>query len=151
MQQRLFAYGTILAGADDPQVQAAIQRYTERIDEGWIRGRLYDLGPFPGAVPRLPQDSRETWVRGVLLTVLDPRRVFRVLDPYEDCDPQRPRAGLYRREQVAAHPASAPEAPLTCQIYWINRVPPYARLIDSGDWHHHVQSRPPYAPRGGAS
>ena len=147
MRDLLFAYGTILQGASDPQVEAAVARYTERVDAGRVPGLLYDLGAFPGAVPRLPEDPREHWVHGVILEVLDPRRVFRVLDPYEDCDPQRPRAGMYRRERATITPASTPEEAMTCQVYWINKVPPYARRIPSGDWSQHARERKPSASR----
>lgn len=145
MQELFFAYGTILEGASDPQVQAALDRYTERVDAGRVAGRLYDLGPYPGAVPQVPEDPRATWVHGEILTLLDPRRVFQVLDPYEDCDPARPRAGLYRRGRVQAFPAGDPQQPLSCQIYWINRVPPSAHRIPDGDWRSHLRRRSAHA------
>ena len=147
MRELLFAYGTVLEGASDRQVAAAIDRYTERVDYGRIRGRLYDLGPFPGAVPLLPDDPREEWVQGEILSVLDPVRVFRVLDPYEDCDPERPRAGMYRRERVEALPVSDPGHPQRCYIYWINKVPPYAHHIPGGDWREHRRNRTPSPAR----
>lgn len=142
MRIRLFAYGTILEGASDPQVEAAVQRYTERVDEGRVPGRLYDLGPFPGAVPQAPEATQAAWVYGVILTLLDPSRVFQVLDPYEDCDPDRPRAGMYRRERASVTPLGDPERPLTCQVYWLNEVPRYARPIGGGDWRAHLRARP---------
>ncbi len=141
MQTRIFAYGTILEGASDPRVAAAIDRYAERVDEGRVPGWLYDLGPFPGAIPHSPEDTRQAWVAGVILTLLDPRRVFQVLDPYEDCDPDRPRAGMYRREWASATPLGEPAHPIRCQVYWLNKVPYYARRIEGGDWRAHIRAR----------
>ncbi len=142
MQDFLFAYGTILQGASDDRVAAAINRYTERLDDGRVAGRLYDLGPYPGAVPLAQGDPRQEWIRGQILYVLDPTRVFHVLDPYEDCNPERPREGLYRRERVLALPESNPESPVDCQIYWINKVPVHAQRIESGDWYRYAEDSP---------
>ena len=82
----LFAYGT-LAPADE---SAAAQG-------GWlrdaVRGRLYDLGPFPMLFD--PDDPEAGWVEGWVRPV-DCVELTRDLDPYEGVD-----EGLYVRLDVS--------------------------------------------------
>jgi gamma-glutamylcyclotransferase (GGCT)/AIG2-like uncharacterized protein YtfP len=83
--QLLFAYGTLV-----PLDQS------RRDAEGWIadavRGRLYDLGPYPGLVDL--DDPAASWVEGFVRPV-DVLQLQERLDPYEGVDD-----GLYRRERA---------------------------------------------------
>lgn len=141
-QDRLFAYGTILDNPQDPQVQAAITRYTNKIDDALVPGRLYDLGGYPGAVPLLKGKEEENhWIKGQILEIIDSHRAFRVLDAYEDADINHPKAGLYRREKIEVVPSSDPETPLNCYIYWANNVPATSPRIADGDWLKHAKHK----------
>lgn len=79
----LFAYGTLVPV--EPSYREA---------EGWepdaVRGRLYDLGPYPGLVDL--DDPAAPWIEGFVRPVDDAELIGR-LDPYEGVD-----EGLYRRE-----------------------------------------------------
>jgi gamma-glutamylcyclotransferase (GGCT)/AIG2-like uncharacterized protein YtfP len=79
----LFAYGTLVPR--EPTIRDA---------EDWlpdaIRGRLYDLGPYPGLVDL--DDPAAPWVGGFVKPV-DESVLTDHLDPYEGVD-----EGLYRRE-----------------------------------------------------
>jgi gamma-glutamylcyclotransferase (GGCT)/AIG2-like uncharacterized protein YtfP len=85
MSSLLFAYGTLM-----PEDAAAAER------EGWrpdaVRGRLFDLGPYPALVDL--DDPRAGWVEGyvrpISLDELETR-----LDPWEEVD-----RGLYRRSET---------------------------------------------------
>jgi gamma-glutamylcyclotransferase (GGCT)/AIG2-like uncharacterized protein YtfP len=81
----LFAYGTLVPS--DP---------SQRDAEGWtadaVRGRLFDLGPYPGLVDL--DDSTAGWVEGFVRPV-DVLELKERLDPYEGVD-----EGLYCREQA---------------------------------------------------
>ncbi|MBX6311947.1 MAG: gamma-glutamylcyclotransferase [Isosphaeraceae bacterium] len=78
----LFAYGTL--GPPDAEVAAG---------GGWIadavRGRLFDLGPYPVLVDW--EDPTAGWVEGYVRPV-SRRELEDQLDPYEGVD-----EGLYRR------------------------------------------------------
>jgi gamma-glutamylcyclotransferase (GGCT)/AIG2-like uncharacterized protein YtfP len=78
----LFAYGTL--APEDPD---------KRVCDGWVadrvRGRLYDLGPYPALVDC--NDLQANWVDGYVRSV-DPGELSERLDPYEGVD-----EGLYRR------------------------------------------------------
>jgi gamma-glutamylcyclotransferase (GGCT)/AIG2-like uncharacterized protein YtfP len=79
----LFAYGTLV-----PRDPARLR------DEGWhadaVRGRLHDLGPYPGLVDL--DDPTASWVEGFVREVSE-RELRDRLDPYEGVE-----EGLYRRD-----------------------------------------------------
>jgi gamma-glutamylcyclotransferase (GGCT)/AIG2-like uncharacterized protein YtfP len=74
----LFVYGTLRAFADVPMARW-LRRVAIPAGRGSTRGRLYDLGPYPGVKP--PRSPRD-FVVGDLYRVADVR-VLRVLDRYE--------------------------------------------------------------------
>ncbi len=82
MNMLLFAYGTLA-----PEGPHAAAR------DGWVadavRGRLFDLGPYPALVGC--EDPDAGWVEGYVRTVT-PGELVERLDPYEGVD-----EGLYRR------------------------------------------------------
>lgn len=79
LPQLLFAYGTL--GPADP---AALGWEPDR-----VRGRLFDLGPYPGLVGW--DDPGSGWVEGHVRAVSQ-HELETLLDPYEDVD-----GGLFRR------------------------------------------------------
>jgi gamma-glutamylcyclotransferase (GGCT)/AIG2-like uncharacterized protein YtfP len=103
----LFAYGTLM-----PAALAEAERDGWRADA--VRGRLYDLGPYPALVDL--DDPSAEWVEGFVRAV-DPIELENVLDPWEEVD-----QGLYRRtETITRH---------SCRVwvYIYNRpLPPGAR------------------------
>jgi gamma-glutamylcyclotransferase (GGCT)/AIG2-like uncharacterized protein YtfP len=85
MMQLLFAYGTL--APETPEVAAS---------EGWVadavRGRLYDLGPYPGLVDL--EDPAAGWIEGFVRPVAG-RQLAGSLDSYEGVA-----EGLYCRQQT---------------------------------------------------
>lgn len=88
----LFAYGTLGPGFGSP---AEAGRW--RADR--VRGRLYDLGPYPGLVDL--GDPAAGWVEGFVRPV-DADELRDRLDPYEGVD-----EGLYRREAAVTESGEA--------------------------------------------
>jgi gamma-glutamylcyclotransferase (GGCT)/AIG2-like uncharacterized protein YtfP len=88
----LFAYGTLVP-----------RESGRRIAEGWrpdaVRGRLFDLGPYPGLVDL--DDPASAWVEGFVRRVEEAELTGR-LDPYEGVD-----EGLYRREATVTRDGRA--------------------------------------------
>jgi gamma-glutamylcyclotransferase (GGCT)/AIG2-like uncharacterized protein YtfP len=89
----LFVYGTLRPSVDIPMARwlARMARY---VGPGCVRGRLYDLGAYPGL--KAPRRSDE-WVAGDLYSVRKPR-VLHALDRYEADGRGRPR--FVRRNAV---------------------------------------------------
>jgi len=135
-EQFLFVYGTLREDVAHPMA-AVLSRHATRIGAAGFRGRLFDLGEYPGAVAS--QDASDR-VAGELYRI-DPGRgaaLFAELDRYEDCDPKAPSAGVYVRARVAVVPEGGD--PLEAWIYLYNR--PTARLerIVSGDYCAHLRA-----------
>ncbi len=94
-QALLFVYGTLRLGAAGPM--AAWLRNTARhVGVGQVRGRLYDLGRYPGLVE--PARSAD-WVRGDLYVLARPRGSWRTLDTYEGASDSRGAAEYARVER----------------------------------------------------
>ena len=74
----LFVYGTLRAFVDIPMAQW-LRRTARYVGPATTRGRLYDLGPYPGL---RPARHRSETVVGDVYRITDPH-VFRVLDRYE--------------------------------------------------------------------
>lgn len=129
VRQYLFAYGTLLGGVREPQVRSVLQRYCRLGPRASVGGRLVDLGAYPGA---LKPDRPEQRIHGRLIELLSPQRVLPVLDAYEDCRPDRPARGLYRRERVVAQLATG--GSVHCWIYRLVRRPRKGRPVPGGDW-----------------
>jgi len=120
----LFAYGTLLGG----RRPAAIARVAERLailGPATVRGRLYDLGEYPGLV----LDPAADEVHGNIFTVPD-ESVLAALDAYEGFDPDAPPRSLFVRTPVAA---TLPDGrSFDCFVYVYNRDPAEAPLIANG-------------------
>lgn len=74
----LFVYGTLRPFVDIPMAKW-LRRNAHYIGPATLRGRLYDLGRYPGLHFAR---SRRDWVFGDVYRVVNPR-VFRALDRYE--------------------------------------------------------------------
>ena len=114
---KVAVYGTLLAGErNEGYADGAISRVPCT-----IRGTLYDTGwGYPAFVPG--GDGRE--VKGELLTV--DSKVLKNMDGLEGY----PR--FYRREEVEA--VIEDGTSVTAMVYVMNRLPPGAAVIASGDW-----------------
>ena len=95
-RELLFVYGTLADGRAPVRVRRALARAARPVGRAWLHADRYELGGYPGAVPRADGPRLE----GVLLVVRDDPRLWRLLDRYEDADPERPGRGEFRRERV---------------------------------------------------
>ena len=75
----LFVYGTLRPFVDIPMAKW-FRSHARHVGSATTRGRLYDLGAYPGMATARGRCDR---VVGDLYRVTNPR-VFRVLDRYED-------------------------------------------------------------------
>ena len=66
---------------------------------GTIRGRLYDLGDYPGARVQGAESGQR--VSGELYRLHDPERALRNLDQYEGFFPLEPNKSLFVRELLS--------------------------------------------------
>jgi gamma-glutamylcyclotransferase (GGCT)/AIG2-like uncharacterized protein YtfP len=126
--QLLFVYGTLKRGFKRHRfLQAARAQFLCR---GSVRGRLFDLGHYPGV---LPSDHPCDVVLGEVYRLPNPALALRVLDAMEGCAATSD-AGEYRRElaRVTLDHGKAAEA----WVYWLNRQAGPQRRITNGDYRH---------------
>jgi gamma-glutamylcyclotransferase (GGCT)/AIG2-like uncharacterized protein YtfP len=117
MPDLLFIYGTLHPDRAPSEIAAAARRLRP-IGPATIRGRLYHLGAYPGAV--LDDTAPET-IPGELFTVPD-AQTLAALDAYEDFRPGDPANSLFLRAQTIATLPGGPT--LTCWVYTYNREIP---------------------------
>jgi gamma-glutamylcyclotransferase (GGCT)/AIG2-like uncharacterized protein YtfP len=126
MSNYLFLYGTLLPHHAPNEIAPAVERLRLRGD-GVVRGFLYDLGEYPGAVL---DDSAGGYIHGTAFEVPEDEVFLRELDAYEDCDPKNEKSSLFVR---ILHPVKlATGETLQCWIYVYNRDLSGARIIPSG-------------------
>src|SRR5687768_12149566 len=92
----LFVYGTLRTGIQHP-VKYEIKNDVEWICETAIRGRMYDIGKYPGALP--VTDNKKIFIKGEVLKIKHPKKVFRILDQYEGFNQEMPGISEYCRQQ----------------------------------------------------
>jgi gamma-glutamylcyclotransferase (GGCT)/AIG2-like uncharacterized protein YtfP len=117
MRERLFVYGTLRPGRAPREIADAVDTL-QRIGEGTIRGRLYDLGAYPGVI----LDDAAPEVPGEVFVVTD-QRILDRLDIYEGFFPRDPAASLFLR--VNAEVTFTGGEREFCWVYVYNRqLPP---------------------------
>jgi gamma-glutamylcyclotransferase (GGCT)/AIG2-like uncharacterized protein YtfP len=113
----LFAYGTLREGRA-PREIADTAALMQPIGKGVARGRVYDLGAYPGAVFSVCEDARE--IEGEVFEVPD-EAVLRALDAYEGFEPNDPAASLFVRVRIEVQMSGTGES-IDCWAYQYNRL-----------------------------
>jgi gamma-glutamylcyclotransferase (GGCT)/AIG2-like uncharacterized protein YtfP len=90
----LFIYGTLFPEFAPAEVRPLVKRL-KKVGDGSIRGSMYNLGDYPGAV----QDNRSHRVFGSVYQVPN-LAVLRRLDLYEGFNPLRPTSSTFVRRKV---------------------------------------------------
>jgi gamma-glutamylcyclotransferase (GGCT)/AIG2-like uncharacterized protein YtfP len=124
----LFVYGSLRPAAAPPGAAGLVARLA-RVGSGSLAGRLYDLGPYPGAVPDPACAER---VRGEVLELPADPAWLRALDAYEGFEPSDPAGSLFVRVEAAVRLDDGTER--RCLVYAWNRDPRRARAVPGGDW-----------------
>ena len=128
MSQFLFAYGTLQPGCAPAQIAGVAGKLREA-GEGFVRGVLYDLGGYPGAVP---DENAPGKIAGMVMELPDDEGVLRELDAYEGYDPQSPEPSEYVREMQHVELAAGGE--VECWFYRYLWKPDESLIIASGVW-----------------
>ena len=128
MAEYLFVYGSLRERAAHP-MHRHLREHAQPAGEASISGKLYDLGPYPAA---LPDDSGRWRVRGELHRLEAPAELLEILDQYEGCRPEDPQPQAYRRVLQAVELAGGKR--LQAWVYLYNRAVAAERQIESGDY-----------------
>lgn len=123
--QYLFVYGTLLDGQNE--FGRYLQTHCSFYSAGKLRGKLYDIGEYPGAVADAGDGS---FVYGSIY-LLDDIKVLEKLDDYEGVGGQHPQPNEYVREMVDVEVEAGL---LQCWVYIYNWPVERLEEIASGDY-----------------
>jgi len=124
----LFVYGTLRR---DPahKLYHLLARHARFLGDASVRGRLYDLGSYPGMVLSDQNDVVVGELYEIQTNWVD---VIDQLDEYEGCASSDPLPHEYRREIVEALRPNGER--IHAWAYVLNRDPQRLRRIESGDY-----------------
>lgn len=128
MSQFLFAYGTLQPGLAPTKI-ARLAAKLRPVGEGFVRGVLYDLGGYPGAVA---DPGAKTRIAGTVMELPGDEEILARLDQYEGFDPKAPGTSEYIRERQIVELKTG--GTVECWFYRYNREPRDAFQLESGAW-----------------
>jgi gamma-glutamylcyclotransferase (GGCT)/AIG2-like uncharacterized protein YtfP len=132
----LFVYGSLRSGFKSSAYEY-ISRYFSFAGNARVRGRLFDLGPYPAGIP-----DNESFIVGELYTLRQPQEfgwVIGQLDDYEGVSVEPDEVQLYRREFVDVMLDDHTTA--FAWIYWYNGSVDGKPAIESGDMIQYLQQK----------
>ena len=133
---QLFVYGALRKGFEHP-VFTYIANYFHFVGPGKIKGRLYDLGEYPAAIPA----DDDHYIFGELYTIRHKDEfcyAIGQLDDYEGINPGDDATSLYRRELTEVY---TDNGLVTAWVYWYNGSVDGYPPIASGDVLAYMQQR----------
>jgi gamma-glutamylcyclotransferase (GGCT)/AIG2-like uncharacterized protein YtfP len=92
----LFAYGTLRKEFELP-LNEKIARFIEWIGDGEIKGKLYDMGEYPAAIP--VSENERSVIKGAVMKINQPEKVMKLVDDYEGCNPENEAQSVYCRKK----------------------------------------------------
>lgn len=125
INQYLFIYGTLLPDIAPDEI-ADTAKKLEIIGEGFVQGKLYDLGDYPAAVLNVRGK-----IFGRVYKLPDNENILPELDEYEGYYPKKLSKSLYIRKKTKAY---LDGRTLPCWIYEYNRDITNAPTIESGNF-----------------
>lgn len=132
----LFVYGSLRSGFRNPVYQY-LTKYFHLRGEAVVKGKLYDLGEYPVALPT----DEEKFISGELYSINDPLEfswAIGQLDDYEGLNAEEGELPLYKREQVTAYRDGNS---YIAWIYWFNGSVEGKSEIESGDLIQYLQQK----------
>lgn len=125
----LFVYGTLRSGHDNPMAQY-LRQHAHLIGHGYVPGRLFDLGWYPGATYE-PDCNSCVW--GDVYKITD-ESVLSRLDEYEGIESLPD--DEYARREVSVQMNLTPEevSEVHCQMYVFIKADGQQTLIESGNF-----------------
>ncbi len=112
MVNLLFVYGTLLDA--DNEYALYLKKNSRLYSHGKIKGRLYDIGEYPGAVL---SDEDDEYIYGHILELNDPEKVLPVIDDYEGFGDDQPQPNEFIRVLTKVETGAGL---LNCWLYLYN-------------------------------
>lgn len=133
---QLFVYGSLRSGFNHP-AYSYISNNFELVGSAKVKGKLYDLGEYPAAVPA----NDESYIIGELYRLKEEQEfswVIAQVDDYEGVNTEPGETALYRRDITTVF---VDNRAVDAWIYWYNRDVSGNPLIISGDVLQYIQQK----------
>lgn len=131
----LFVYGTLSPRHAPPEIAATVRRLRP-VGPASVKGRLYDLGEYPGAV--LSKTSRSV-IHGEVFELPGDAQTLSSLDNYEGFEPAKPSSSLFVRR---AWPVIMDDGTrLRCWVYVYNGAMKDAQPLRNGRYARRRRAR----------
>lgn len=133
---QVFVYGSLRSGFQHP-AYAYISRYFIPVAEGKVKGKLFDMGEYPAAVPT----EENIFIIGELYRINHPEEfgwAMAQLDDYEGLNTENNELPLYRREPVTVYFNGQTEQ---AWVYWFNGNTNGKPVVESGDVLQYLQQK----------
>jgi gamma-glutamylcyclotransferase (GGCT)/AIG2-like uncharacterized protein YtfP/GNAT superfamily N-acetyltransferase len=144
-EEYVLVYGTLLSAEGESDEARRLSDLLEFVETRQIRGRLYDLGDYPGFIPDDANGTNTVTAR--LCRIRDPKSLSQ-LDKYEEYDRLDLKRSLYRRttlqlpkylgrfaQRIRRRPM------IDAWIYVYNQPIESYPVIESGSWAEHRKER----------
>ena len=128
INSQVFVYGSLRSGFHHPAYQY-ISRYFTLISPARVKGKLYDMGEYPAAIPT----EGEHYIIGELYRIKNQDEfswAMAQLDDYEGLNTENNEPALYRREESVVYTGNHTTK---AWIYWYNGAISHKPVIESGD------------------
>ena len=134
--QQLFVYGSLRSGFNHP-AYAYISNHFSLVGSAKVKGKLYDLGSYPAALPT----NDECYILGELYRLKEEQEfswAIAQVDDYEGVNPEPGETALYIREIATVY---INDQATSAWIYWYNNDVSGKPLIASGDVLEYLQQK----------
>ena len=135
---QLFVYGSLRSGFNHP-VYAYISNHFTLVGSAKVKGRLYDLGAYPAALPT----EEDFFILGELYILKEDEDfswAIAQIDDYEGVNPEPGEIAQYKREKTTVY---MNDKTTNGWIYWYNDDITGKPLIASGDVLAYLQQKKP--------
>jgi len=122
----LFVYGTLLDESNEFAIY--LKQNCSYYSKGKFRGRLYNLGEYPGAIA---DENYPGYVYGRIFELKDTAEALKYLDDYEGFGKDQQQPNLFIREMVEVE---TDNGLINCWVYLYNLPVEGFRVIESGDY-----------------
>ncbi len=132
----LFVYGTLRNGFNIP-VQDQIKDNIEWLGTSEIKGKLYDIGDYPAALPA--EKNAKSTIKGEVIKLHNPKKVLKVLDAYEGYNPKELSKSEYYRNKETITLQDGKQ--IDAWVYWYNFPVAGKRRIRHKDYLNYLKKK----------
>jgi gamma-glutamylcyclotransferase (GGCT)/AIG2-like uncharacterized protein YtfP len=122
----LFVYGTLLDESNEFAIY--LKQNCSYYSKGRFRGRLYDLGEYPGAIA---DENYPAFVYGSIFKLKNAIEALKYLDDYESFGEDQEQPNLFFREMAKVE---TDNGRINCWVYLYNLPIEGFRVIESGNY-----------------